>query len=882
MRLPPGVRRDRWPAEGPGVRAEIEFHLETRIEELIRLGMAPAEAREWALAEFGPIEPIAQDCHRIHRTREGRMSRLAYARGIGIEFKAIVRGLRRTPAFALIAIATFALGIGATTAVWSLLDGVLLKRLPYANRDRVVRLYERNLAQGYAAGQVTIADLRDYADRARKFDGFAGIRRTGASISGPGGDVVPVPSADVSARFFDLLGVRPFLGRTFQSGDDSERRRQLIVLGHRAWRTYFGADSGVVGRRVRVNGTDRTVIGVLPSDFVGPFPSETAIWFADDFDATYRDEGRSRRFHFLAAIGQMAPGVSLADARAELATIGTALAREHPDINTGHEPFILPIQEAGVTEVRPMLLLVLAAVGCLLLITCANLANLVFARSLARAREFGVRRALGAGRWRIVRHVLLEQTALAAAGGALALLLARALVTAGKAGLGSMIPRFDRVAVDGRAFGVAVVLAVLAALASGLIPALLAVDRAGSAGLSDRSGLSRRAVRSRDLLVALQAGLAALLLVGAGLTAKSMRRLLTEELGFRTERIWSFTVPLAGPRYQTPEALEAFRVALLDRIRAVPGVEAAASAYSLPMDNRSTTSLIVEGAPAPAGPAPEVGYNAADESYFQTLGIPLLAGRYFDRTDRADGRQVLVVNRALAGRFFPGRSPVGARVKSGPDPNSPWLEIVGVVGDIRREGRAVAPVPELYYPLTQDPSSQPSLALRIAGDPAGVLARVRAAVKEQDPEIPLTPFVPLDEIVGHTVERPRAIMAVLIGFALLALSIAAVGIYGVIAFLVAERQREIAVRLAIGATAGRVLAETARRGLGPVSVGLVGGLVAALLLSSVVRGFLYRVAPTDPATFALVAGAMLLTAAGGALIPAIRAARLPPALILRE
>jgi predicted permease len=480
--------------------------------------------------------------------------------------------------------------------------------------------------------------------------------------------------------------------------------------------------------------------------------------------------------------------------------------------------------------------------------------------------------------------VIVEQLTLALAGGGIGLGLAAALVAAGRRGLVGLIPRIDRVAIDGRTFAIALCLAIVAGILSGLIPALLAVSPAvnRTVGLTSRAGLSARAVRSRDFLVAVQAALASLLLVGAGLTAKSMRRLLSEDLGFETERIWTFAIPLQSNRYQTPVAIDQFRVGVLDRIRAIPGVLAVGTAYSVPMDNRSTTSLLVENQPVPAGPPPEVGYNAADAGYFRTIGIPLREGRLFDQRDRADGRPVVVVNQALARRFFPGRSPIGARIRSGPNPNDPWLEIVGVIGDIRREARAVAPGPELYYPLSQDPTPYPSYVVKVADDPASVLARIRLAVKEQDPEVPMASVAPLETVVGQSVNRPRAVAGALFGFALLALATSAIGIYGVISFLVAERQREIAVRLAVGATASQVLVQTTRRGLAPMVLGLVAGLGASLLLRSVVRGFLYQVAPVDPGTYGLVIGAVLLAALLGALVPAVRAARLPPALVLRD
>jgi predicted permease len=886
MPLPPGVRPDPWHSKRPDsdVQAEIAFHLEAKIEQLVAQGVPADRAREQAVAEFGPVAAIAADCRDIDTHRQARMSRLASFRGFWLEARGTVRHLARTPGFTALAIGTFGLGIGATAAVSSLFDGVVVKPLPYAHVDRLVRVWETNRAEGQQEGQLTIADFRDWQRASKAFDGFAALRHRYAVITSTSGEVVPLMGLEVSARLFDLLGVRPHLGQLFRDADESEHRGEAVVLSYATWRDLFGADSGIVGRTIRLNAADHPVIGVLPPDFESPLSGSIAVYLANDFDALLRDPGRSRRMHFLSAVARLAPGVTLEAGRAELATLGQRIAAANPETNRGHEPYPVPLQDAGIAGTRPTLLLVLGAVLCLLLITCTNLANLAFARALGRFREFALRRALGAGRWQIARQVLLEQAILAAVGAVLGLGIAGLLVRLGKTALASQLPRLDRVAVDGRAFLVVLVLAAIATVVSGLVPALLAVRPTASGGpeVKDRPGLTRRAVRARHILVSVQAALAALLLVGAGLTAKSLLRLAQETLGFDPDRVVTFRVPLPPARYADQAAVRGTTTQLLERFRAIAGVVRAGAAYSLPMENVSTTSIRIEGQPAPVGPPPEVGYNAADGDYFRTLGIPLLRGRLFGPEDRPDGRPVILVNQALARRFFGGRSPIGARLKSGPNDRDPWLEIVGVVGDIRRQGRAVAPVPELYYPLAQDPTSEPTFALQVTGEPAAVLRQARLVIASEDADLPMSAPISLARVVSRSVEGPTLLAGVLIGFGVLAVVIAAVGIYGLISFLVAEREREIAVRLAVGATGRRVLVETTRWALRPAAAGLVGGLLLALASSSLVTGFLYHVAPADPGTYVLVALVLLMTAGLGALIPSIRASRVEPAAALKE
>jgi predicted permease len=589
--------------------------------------------------------------------------------------------------------------------------------------------------------------------------------------------------------------------------------------------------------------------------------------------------------HFLATFGRIREGVSPDRARDELRTIGQRLASDHPEMNDGHLPFMVSLQEAGTAAARPVLWLVMGAVGLVLVIACANLANLVFARTVSRGRELAVRAALGAGRWRLVRMVLIEQALLAVFGGAIGVLTASWASGLFVRMLGGSLPRADLVRTDARVLGFALLLTAVAALASSLLPATHAARarlgdqlRAGSHG----STLSRRSHRLRAALVAVQVTLATVLLFGSALAVQSLGKLSNQELGFETESSWLFTAPAVQARYPERGQILAFQAELLKRLRALPGVTGASAAYAIPMVNASTTSIRPEGVELPPGPEPEVGYNAADAAYFGVMHIPLLRGRLIDGHDHGDAPRVLIVNKALADRFWPNQDPIGRRVKAGPDPEGPWLEIIGVVDNIRRENVRIPPEPEVYYPMTQDVTRNPTYVVGISSDPTPVLAAIRSTLRAIDADIPLGNLRPLNDVLDGALRQPRFLSALLSVFGGLALVLAGVGIYGVIAFLVAERRREIGVRLALGAQRGRVLRETLWRGMRPVLAGLGIGLVAAVLAGRVASSLFYEVEAVDPLSLGAATGVLLLAGIAGSLLPARRAARVEPGVVLRE
>jgi predicted permease len=827
---------------------------------------------------------VSQACQAIDTNRERELMRREWWTDMWQDLGYALRGLRRSPAATAVAVLTFALGIGVNAAVFSLVDGVVLKPLPYASADRLVRIYERDADR--ETGQVTIADFRDWREQSTAFDAMA-VFRFRSAVYNTEAETSQLPGAQVTANFFDVLGVSPALGRTFAPEEERTGAAPVVVVTHDFWQGTLGADPDVIGRDLMLNGTRAELIGVLPASFVPPLGSRTDVWMASDFEAIVQDPFRSRGMHFLAAFGRLRPGTTLAEANAELQTIGARLEAAYPERNLGHRPNPVPLSIAGIQSTRPVLLLVLGAVGLVLLIACANLANLIFARALGRSQEFAVRAALGASRPRLIRQVLTEQGLLALIGGAIGVAAAAVTIQGIVAWLAPILPRADRVTLDGRVLAVAAVLSMVAALVSGIFPAAHAAHATRHIALAGdaRGGTtSRGGRRLRAGLVSAQVALAVVLLAGAGLVVRSLDQLLAIDLGFEPDGVLTFTVPLPAARYADRSAVTTFQSAFLREVAALPGVSAAGMSYAVPMQNSSTTSFDIPERPFPPGQAPEVGYNAATGAYFEALRVPLLAGRLMDEDrDLREAPRVVVINQRMAELYWPGEDPVGRFLRSGPTgPDSPLIEIIGVVGNIRRESVYVPPEPELYFAATQDISSNASFIVRTSGEASALVAGLRNRLRALDATLPLANVTELRDVVNNTLFRPRFLATLFSGFAIMALVLAGIGIYGVTAFVVAEQSRELGIRRALGATAGQVRREVLLRGMLPVVAGIGAGLALAVALSGAVRSMLYGVSPTDPITLTSVLGVALGAGLLGCLAPAWRATRIEPVQALRE
>ncbi|HEX8696734.1 MAG TPA: ABC transporter permease [Longimicrobium sp.] len=857
---------------------EMRFHIRMRAEENVRRGMAPEEARRAAERSFGNLARIKDAARDVRGggLPETLLQDLRYG----------ARTLRRAPAFALTVVLTSALAIGANTAIFSVVDAVLLRPLPFEDPGRLARLWG-GLADGTAERiPVSYPNFADYRSQARTLRNVAAYSPTSAVLRAPGGEPESVWGARASADLFPLLGVRPELGRAYSPEEDRPDGPPVVVLGHELWRRRFASDPGVVGRQVTLDDRSVTVVGVMPPGFRFPVEGERSeYWVPVASDPGSAERLPNRRGKYLLVIARLGPGVGLERARAEIETIGRRLEAQYPDANTGWRFRLVPLREDVVGGARPALLVLLGAVGLVLLISCANVANLLLARAAARADEIAVRRALGASRARIVRQLLTESLLLSLAGGALGLLLAgwlvRAIARAGPAD----VPRLADAGLNAPVLGFALALSVVTGIVFGLAPALQG-SRGSPGGSLKEGGRGAtdgvRRTRLRGVLVASEAALSLMLLAGAGLLAKSFARLLQTEPGYETGRVLTSRVSLSEARHPEPARQAAVFRQVLRRVEAVPGVEAVGAARFLPLGGRDSYDVfrVVGRAPFAPGAEPVVRYQVASPGYFRAMGIPLLRGRPFTDGDAEGSPPVLVVNQAFARRHLPGEDPLGRRVAIG---DQPPREIVGVVGDVRHRGLDEEAQPEFYVPYLQAPRPELHLVVRAAAaDPARLAPAVRRAVREVAPDALVHETRTMDALLGRSVARRRFHTLLLGSFALTALVLATLGIYGVTAYTVTQRTHEIGIRVALGARRGDVLRLVVGRGMAPALAGIALGLAGALAATRVMAGLLYGVGPGDPPVFAGVSLLLAATALAACYLPARRATGVDPAVALRQ
>ncbi|HEU4631138.1 MAG TPA: ABC transporter permease [Gemmatimonadaceae bacterium] len=860
---------------------EIRFHLESRVEALLAAGHAPAAARAIAEREFGDVAAARGELADVDRRLRARQARAGWLEALAHDVRHALRGLRRQPLYALAALVTLAVGIGATTAVFSVVRGVLLRPLPYPEADRVVRV-----ASVHAGEQIAVSppDFVDWRARGRSFAGLAASYESTVSLTGAG-QPERFLQARVTADLFDVLGVRPLLGRTFVAGEDEPGAPQVAVLGERLWRTRFGADSGILGRVLVLDDVPTTVVGVVPAAV--RYPSAVDLWLParlapDDLAPS------SRGARWLTVVGRLAPGATLAGARAEMHAVARQLAAEDPKHDAGWDAAVVPLREQLVGDVRTPLLVLLGAVGFVLLIAAANVASLSLARATARRAELAVRVALGAGRGRLVRQLVTESLCLAALGAlggvGLALLGTRLLVRLAPPGL----PRLPDVRVDAGVLVFAAVVALATGVAVGLATALQAGAADPSARLREggRGAAGQAAhLRWRGGLVVTEIALAIVLLVGAGLLLRSFGRLTDVDPGFRPEGVATFSVTLSA-RYDTPERQRLFAAALLERVRALPGVDAAGSSFNLPFTDASfrLTFTIDDRPLADGAEEPRAQFRMVSPGYFAAMGIPLRRGRAFTDADRDGAPYVVVLSEETARRFFPGEDPIGRRIETGWSDGGAELGgvVVGVVGDVRQFGLADDLTPHVYVPYAQWPIDELTVVAHTRGDPARLVAEARDVVQALDPALPVYDATTLPRLLGASLGAQRFYLALLAIFAGVAVVLAAVGIYGLVAYGVAARAREIGVRVALGATPGGVVRLLVRQGLRLAAVGIVAGLAGAATLARLLRGLLFEVGTADPATYAAVAAAVAALVVAATWLPARRAARIDPTEALRE
>ena len=798
-------------------------------------------------------------------------------------FRHSLRALARSPGYAMVSLLTLALAIGANTAVFSVARAVLLAPLPYGDPDRVVRVYTADAKDAADLNPFSPADFIDFRAQQHALSGMAASETSVATWVPDHGDPEILSQLLVTPNMFGVLRVPAVYGRAFAKGDDEPGRDNVVVLGYRLWQRAFGGDRAVIGHRMMLGGHSYEVIGVAPPRFT--LGSNEDLYAPLSFAEAMADPVRSRKQHYVQAVGRLAPNVSIEAAKADLAGIAARLASAYPDADADHTATLVSMREAMGGRLRPALLLLQAAALVVLLIACANLMNLALSRALARRREMAVRAALGAGQGRLIAQWLEESLVLSCAGGVLGVGLAvagtRTLLALNP---GALPPMFDA-RVDMGVLAFSIVASVLSGILFGLVPAL-AITRANlHDSLKDAArGTSggRGTERLRRALVMAQVGLAVMLLVGSGLLIRSFSALLESSFGFSTDHVLTAQLRAAGTRYDSASAVNRFYDDVLREVAAGPGIVAVGAATLLPTRGSVGTKLRIVGQPTDEAHLPDLGYVAVRGNYFAVMRTPLIAGRLFDATDTPDGAPVALFNATAARRYFPAGNAVGAHIRIGPDPNGSPSTIVGVVADTRDQGLGMPVRPTIIMDHTQQAWDHTlSIVVRTQGDPQAAAIVLRRAVHDADPLLAIRNIEPLDDVVGTSLAPRRFSLGLVTSFAVLALMLAAIGIYGVLSYAVATRTREFGVRLALGASTRSVLLLVARQGLAWSLAGLAIGIAAAAAAGRVMAGMLYGVTPLDVWTYAAVVSVLLAVALVACGVPALRATRVDPVTSLR-
>jgi len=799
-----------------------------------------------------------------------------------------VRKLSRTPGFTTIAAFTLALAIGATTAIFSVIDGVLLKPLPFRDPERVVRV--TNLRDGNRMVS-SVPDFLDIRAQSKSYASLAALDAQAMNLTG-GSEPERIGAARVGATFWSLLGVTPQVGRGFAPNEDSQSAARTVVLSDGLWKRRFGGDRRIVGKTIALDGNSFTVIGVAPAGF--SFPDRPDVWiplvFAQD---DLNPDGRGA--HWMGIMGRLAPNVTVTQATSELVTITRRLEQQYPESNTNMSGAVIPMQEYLVGDVRPALYVMLGAVAFVLLIACANVANLLLVRAASRESEMAVRTALGAGAWRLVRQLVIESVLLAMIGGVFGTLLALWGVDLLLSMAPNGLPRINEVTVNGSVLVFTAGVTAVTGVLFGLFPALHAA-RANVGGMlkegmrGSSGGVASR--RARNTLVMAEMALAVVLLVGAGLLIRSFSKLLAVDPGFRAERVVTFAIAAPDTKYGQYAQRRELVSNLVERMKRVPGAQGAAVVTGLPLSNimMRTSAHIVGTPPERPGERKSTDVAMATPGYFTTMGIPLVAGRDFTDRDGSGAPVVSIVNQEFVKRYFPNENPIGKRIELGWDQDTASTggnmtlggEIVGVVANVKRRGLSQEVFPETYASYMQPTFSNFSVVVRSTADPSTVMAAIRAQMRELDRDLPLSDLRQLKELVAASVSRPRFYTTILGVFASIALILAAVGIYGVISYAVSLRTRELGIRIALGATGRQVSGLVLQQGVGLAIAGVAVGGAGAYWLTRLLSKLLFGVSATDPLTFVGVAALLTAIAAIASFVPARRAAKVDPLLAMRE
>jgi len=797
------------------------------------------------------------------------------------------RALRHKPGFAIVAVLTLALGIGANTAIFSVVNGVLLRPLPYPDPDALVMVWQdHRLAEGPIDEWASPDNFFDWRDSNEVFDGIFALGGFGPTLTGVD-EPEMLSGAAVSYNAFEVMGIEPILGRGFTVEEDNANAAPVAVLGYEFWQRRFNGDDEVIGTAITLNGVPRTIVGVMPPGFAFPVVSGPDIFAPLGLDST---NSCGRGCVTLRSMARLGAGVSLDQAQANMDAVGARLEAEYPGANEGVGVYLEPLHERVVGPVRAGLWMLLGAVGFVLLIACANVANLMLARATSRRREVAIRAAIGAGQSRIFRQVLTESLLLAAGGAALGLLFAMwgtdLLVSLMPTGA----PRFDEIGVDATALAFTLVVGAMTGLTFGVIPAFRSSRFHLSASLKDGSqgaGAGQSGLKLRGALVVAEVALAMTLLIGGALLVQSFAALLSVDPGFDADNLLTQQLFLPPSAYPDSAQVAAFVDEMVERTESLPGVVAAGVINALPLaGGNSDSSFLIENMPRGEGErAPVAWYRPVTSGYPSALKMRLVDGRWIDAADHGQAPLVVMVNEAAARRYWGEDDPVGARITFGRDPETSefiWRQVVGVAADTKHFGLDQSARPAMYIPFDQMPQRFMSLVLRTEGDPTQLARSVQAEIWEIDPDLAVSGVATMDDVIAGTVAVPRLLMSVLAAFAAAAMLLAAIGIYGVMSYNVGQRTQEIGVRIALGADARDVLRMVVGRGMALMLVGVALGLAASLLLSRFLESLLFEISARDPFTFTVVPAALALVALVACYVPAMRASRVDPIVVLRS
>jgi putative ABC transport system permease protein len=859
---------------------ELRFHFDQQVEKFVQSGLPLLEARRRARLEFGGVDQLKEEC------REARGVHFLETSARDVRYA--LRMLRKSPGFTAVAVFTLALGVGANTAIFNVVHATLLQPLPIRQGSRLVVIWVNNLEHGWSRMGPTGQDYLDWKEQSKSFDDMFLFEHGSGTVTGLG-EPEQVAGLRVTTNFGDFFGIKPVLGRTFRL-EEAGGRHNFAIVGYGYWRRHFNSDPSVIARGMTLNGEEYTITGVLPAEFAALFPEDVVVPFDTDW--------LKRADSDLGVFGMLKPGTTLKQANGEMNVIAERIASARPS-RSGFGIVMVPLEDVRVEYLRPALLVLLGAVGFVLLISCANVANLMLARSIVRQREMAIRIALGAGRPRLIQQFLVESTLLSLFGGVTGSFLALWSTNLLKIFVPSRIPipnaaaavMLPSIHMSDAAFVFTIVISLLTGIIFGLIPALQSLRCNVNESLKEGGRgfvAGPRGHRTRSTLVIVESALAFVLVIGAGLMIKSFWRLLEDNPGFHPDHLLTLRIKLPtdakDSQYREPRQRAATFQRFLASVEAVPGIQSAAFAQIVPLsqDDMDMGYFAVKEAP----PLPLSGHLAADfrditPNYFATMGIPLIQGRSFTEQDNLDRPRVVVIDETLARRFFPNQDPLGKHLQI-PDATRPAREIVGVVGGVRDTGFDQQPRPTIYFPSLQSPDQTMSLVVRTTLPPSAILPAIKSAIWSVDQNQPVFEVRLMDEIISGIVSAQRLAFLMLGVFAFLALALAAIGIYGVTSYVVSERTHEIGVRMALGARPSDVSRVVLGHGARLAGTGVIGGVVAALALTRLLSSLLFGVSATDPLTFVGVAILLTLVTLAACYIPARRAMRVDPIVALRH